>query len=72
MRKQAIEFHLMRNSRAIRNPQTWLLIAYLAIILSLYIIDNVSKSLVYGHDFVPNESASFLSFANQLEAAVVT
>jgi hypothetical protein len=26
---------------------------------------------VYGHDFVPNETASFLSFANQLQAESV-
>ena len=33
----------------------------------MFNIGNFSKSRVYGHDFVPNESASFLSFANQLK-----
>lgn len=32
-------------------------------------IGNSFESMVYGHDFVPNESASFLSLMNQLEAA---
>jgi hypothetical protein len=41
---------------------------YLALTFSLFNIDNFSKSQVYGHDFIPNESASFLSFANQLQA----
>jgi hypothetical protein len=58
----------MRKSPTIRSPQTWLLIAYLAFILSLLNISNFFESQVYGHDFVPNESASFLSFANQLQA----
>lgn len=31
-------------------------------------IGNSFESMVYGHDFVPNESASFLSLMNQLEA----
>jgi hypothetical protein len=57
----------VRRSRTISNPQTWLLIAYLAFILSLLNISNLSESRVYGHDFVPNESASFLSFVNQLQ-----
>jgi hypothetical protein len=33
----------------------------------LFNIGNFSESRVYGHDFVPNESASFLSFTNQLK-----
>ncbi|HZA63537.1 MAG TPA: hypothetical protein VE573_11740 [Nitrososphaeraceae archaeon] len=40
----------------------------MALTFSLFNIDNFSKSQVYGHDFIPNESASFLSFANQLQA----
>jgi hypothetical protein len=43
------------------------MIAYLTFTLSLFNIDTFSKLQVYGHDFVPNESASFLSFANQLQ-----
>ena len=33
----------------------------------MFNVGNFSKAPVYGHDFVPNESASFLSFANQLQ-----
>jgi hypothetical protein len=44
------------------------MIAYLTVTLFLFNIDAFSKSQVYGHDFVPNESASFLSFTNQLKA----
>jgi hypothetical protein len=44
------------------------MIVYLTITLFLFNIDSFSKSQVYGHDFVPNESASFLSFTNQLQA----
>ena len=58
---------MIRKSHTIRNPQTWLLFACLAFIVSLFNIGNFSKSPVNGHDFVPNESASFLSFANQLQ-----
>src|SRR5687768_15950085 len=61
----------MRNRRTISNPQTWLLIVYLTFAFSLFNIDNFSRLRVYGHDFVPNESASFLSFANQLQAESV-
>jgi hypothetical protein len=61
----------MRNSRTISNPLTWLLIVYLTFAFSLFNIDNFSRLQVYGHDFVPNESASFLSFANQLQAESV-
>ncbi|MFY9564722.1 MAG: hypothetical protein WAQ29_00070 [Nitrososphaeraceae archaeon] len=49
------------------NQQSLLLVVYTALIISLFNTDNFSKSRVYGHDFVPNESASFLSFANQLK-----
>jgi hypothetical protein len=51
----------------IKNQQTLLLVACAALIISLFNIGNFSKSRVYGHDFIPNESASFLSFANQLK-----
>jgi hypothetical protein len=44
------------------------MIAYLTFTLFLFNIDTFSKLQVYGHDFVPNESASFLSFTNQLQA----
>jgi hypothetical protein len=44
------------------------MIVYLTVTLSLFNIDTFLKSQVYGHDFVPNESASFLSFTNQLQA----
>jgi len=33
-------------------------------------IGNSFESMVYGHDFVPNESASFLSLMSQLEAGL--
>jgi hypothetical protein len=33
----------------------------------LFNTDNFSKSRSYGHDFIPDESAFFLSFANQLK-----
>jgi hypothetical protein len=49
------------------NQQSLLLVLYAALIISLFNTDNFSKSRAYGHDFVPNESASFLSFANQLK-----
>ena len=58
----------MRKIHTISNIRTRLLIMYLALTFSLFNIDNFSKSQVYGHDFIPNESASFLSFANQLQA----
>jgi hypothetical protein len=43
------------------------MIVLLTFTLSLFNIDTFSKLQVYGHDFVPNESASFLSFADQLQ-----
>ncbi len=42
-------------------------------VLSIFLIicsigsSNIFNLLVYGHNFVPNESASFISFMNQLE-----
>ena len=53
--------------RHTKNLQILLLIACTALIASLFNIGNFSESRVYGHDFIPNESASFLSFANQLK-----
>jgi hypothetical protein len=55
----------MRKSRTIKNLQTFLLIACATLIVSLSGFGNF-ESRVYGHNFIPNESASFLSFANQL------
>jgi hypothetical protein len=53
--------------RHTNNLQILLLIACTALTASLFNIGNFSRSLVYGHDFIPDESASFLSFANQLK-----
>jgi hypothetical protein len=44
-----------------------LLVAYATLIISLFNTDNFFNSRSYGHDFIPDESASFLSFANQLK-----
>jgi hypothetical protein len=49
------------------NQQPLLLVVYAVLIISLFNTDNFFKSLAYGHDFIPDESASFLSFANQLK-----
>jgi hypothetical protein len=49
------------------NQQPLLLVVYAALIISLFNTDNFFKSQAYGHDFIPDESASFLSFANQLK-----
>jgi hypothetical protein len=57
----------MGKSSTIKNLQIFLLIASAALIVSLFNFGDFSESRVYGHDFVPNESASFLSFANQLQ-----
>ena len=53
--------------RHTKNLQILPLIACTALTASLFNIGNFSESRVYGHDFIPNESASFLSFANQLK-----
>jgi hypothetical protein len=53
--------------RHTNNLQILLLIACTALTASLFNISNFSGSRVYGHDFIPDESASFLSFANQLK-----
>jgi hypothetical protein len=57
----------MRNSRIVKNILSLLPIASVVLILSLIGIRSSFNSLVYGHDFIPNESAFFLSFANQLK-----
>jgi hypothetical protein len=44
--------------------QTLLLFVYITSIISLF---NFFNSRSYGHDFIPDESASSLSFANQLK-----
>lgn len=48
--------------------QTSLSITFIVLITYLIGIGNSFESTVYGHDFVPNESASFLSLMNQSEA----
>jgi hypothetical protein len=48
--------------------QAFLSLVFLALILYLIGLDNSFESMVYGHDFVPNESASFLSLMDQLKA----
>lgn len=57
----------MRNSRIVKKILSLLPIASVVLILSLIGIKSVFNSPVYGHDFIPNESAFFLSFANQLK-----
>ena len=57
----------MTKCHTTRNQQSLLLVTCAALIISSFNIGNFSKSQVYGHDFIPNESASFLSFANQLK-----
>jgi hypothetical protein len=49
------------------NQQPLLLVVYAVLIISLFNTDSFFKSRAYGHDFIPDESASFLSFANQLK-----
>ena len=48
--------------------QTSLSLAFIVLIICLIDASNSFETLVYGHDFVPNESASFLSIMNQLKA----
>jgi hypothetical protein len=57
----------MRKSRIVKNLQSLLPIGPVVLIISLMGISSSFYSLVYGHDFIPNESASFISFANQLQ-----
>jgi hypothetical protein len=44
--------------------------AFIVLIICLASISNSFESLVFGHDFVPNESASFLSLMDQLKAEI--
>ena len=57
----------MRNSRIVKKIISLLPIASVVLILSLIGIKSSFNSPVYGHDFIPNESAFFLSFAKQLQ-----
>jgi hypothetical protein len=61
----------MRNSRIVKNLQSLLPIGLVVLIVSLMGISSSFYSLVYGHNFIPNESASFMSFANQLQTESV-
>ena len=56
----------MRKGIITKNLQTFLLIASATLIVPLFSFCNFEQK-VYGHDFAPNESASVLSFANQLQ-----
>jgi hypothetical protein len=57
----------LRKSYTTMNQQPLLLAVYAVLIISLFNTDSFFKSRAYGHDFIPDESASFLSFANQLK-----
>lgn len=57
-----------KKCRTAISVQTSLSIAFIVLITYLIGIGNSFESTVYGHDFVPNESASFLFLMNQLEA----
>jgi hypothetical protein len=57
----------LRKGYTIMNQQPLLLVVYAVLIISLFNTDNFFKSRAYGHDFISDESASFLSFADQLK-----
>jgi hypothetical protein len=57
----------LRISYTVISQQPLLLVVYATLIISLFNTDNFSNSRSYGHDFIPDESASFLSFVNQLK-----
>jgi hypothetical protein len=57
----------LRKSYTAMNQQPLLLVVYAVLIISLSNIYNLFESRAYGHDFIPDESASFLSFADQLK-----
>lgn len=57
-----------KKCRTVISVQTSLSVAFIVLIIYLIGIGNSFESMVDGHDFVPNESASFLSLMNQLEA----
>jgi hypothetical protein len=61
----------MKKSRIVKNLQSLLSIGPVVLIVSLMGISSSFYSLVYGHDFIPNESASFISFVNQLQTESV-
>lgn len=56
-----------KKCHAVISIQTSLSVTFIVLIIYLIGIGNSFESMVYGHDFVPNESASFLSLMNQLE-----
>lgn len=57
-----------KKCRTVISVQTSLSVAFIVLIIYLIGIGNSFESMVDGHDFVPNESASFLFLMNQLEA----
>jgi hypothetical protein len=57
----------LKKSYTTMNQQPLFLVVYAVLIISLFNTNNFFKSGAYGHDFIPDESASFLSFANQLK-----
>jgi hypothetical protein len=58
---------LFNLKKSTMNQQPLFLVVYAVLIISLFNTNNFFKSGAYGHDFIPDESASFLSFANQLK-----
>jgi hypothetical protein len=52
---------------SIKNQQTLLLVACAALIISLFNISNILNQKIYAHIFTTDETASFLSFADQLQ-----
>jgi hypothetical protein len=59
-----------KKSRIITRASISLSSVFIVLIIYLTAIGNSFESMVYGHDFVPNESASFLSLMDQLKAEV--
>jgi hypothetical protein len=57
----------LKKSYTTMNQQPLFLVVYAVLIISLFNTNNFFNSGAYGHDFIPDESASFLSFANQLK-----
>ena len=62
--------NIVRNVSTVISIQTSLSFTFIVLIIYLIGIGNSFESMVYGHDFVPNESSSFISLMNQLEAEV--
>jgi hypothetical protein len=58
---------LFNLKKSTMNQQPLFLVVYAVLIISLFNTNNFFNSGAYGHDFIPDESASFLSFANQLK-----